>query len=827
MRRTHLHLAQVPKCAVAALIGVLSFIAEIGHCQLRINEIMYAPVSPEPEWIEIFNPDSTEHELKNWVISTITKTAVFPGCVIPANGYLVCTKDSAALRARRPGTYSILQIALPALKNTGGFVVLRDSTQTTIDSLEYLPSWGGASGSSLERRNVLIPSTAETNWGTTRDTSGATPGRRNSISKPPFDLALDSLLFHFDRDTLLVSMRVTNVGASIMQNARIALASDTGMGYRILATLPIDSLPADTSFVGHWSIPKQPLRATKYEEFINTPKDTLHGNDTIYFVSQTGLEALSIAINEVMFAPVKPEPEWIELLNTSKDTIDVGGLSITVGHGAPQLIPMGARPLAPDSMIVLTNSDSLLAAIRHVTRTNILHFPLPTLSNTGSTLALRDRRNELIDTVAYLGSWIKADGSSIERIDPTRSGTEPSNWGASEDTSGTTILAPNSVRLRNYDLAMKGLLFADTTLILTIVNVGKDTVRNTAVELQGHFSLLERITSPIFPQDSAHLTIPIQSTFYGTDVLTASILDSLDENTANDTLHTTLTLDVPQDSLLINEILYQPATGACEWVELANVSSRTILMGGIRMLTGSKTLYSLILPAFEIPTASMGLVAANSTILTTYPSIGLRPQLAILGRSTLNLSNDSASIVLRNPDGATIDSVRYHSTWQTTLRPDLTGISLERRHWNSPSTDSSNWQSSNDSNGATPLAQNSASQITTAVPSGATFSANFDPNPFSPDGDGFEDESVLKIESGDEIQYALRVRLYDARGRLARTLTDATTMTSAISLTDDGRNDSGQILPPGLYTALIELSSQNPPKLLRKTIGVVIAGRRR
>jgi hypothetical protein len=128
------------------------------------------------------------------------------------------------------------------------------------------------------------------------------------------------------------------------------------------------------------------------------------------------------------------------------------------------------------------------------------------------------------------------------------------------------------------------------------------------------------------------------------------------------------------------------------------------------------------------------------------------------------------------------------------------------------------------------LAPNSTTTSTlppTIQPS-QTFQANFDPNPFSPDGDGFQDVSTLTVQTGDvSTLWALRVRIFDARGNAVRTLTDASTVVGAITLNFDGKRDNGLTLTPGIYAALIELTSQSPLQSLKKTIGVAIAGKRR
>src|SRR5437763_8320492 len=76
-----------------------------------INEIMYAPTSPESEWIELYSADSVAHDLTGWHVATLSKSALIPSAAISARGFVVITKDSIQLRLVRPGNYPIVQAA--------------------------------------------------------------------------------------------------------------------------------------------------------------------------------------------------------------------------------------------------------------------------------------------------------------------------------------------------------------------------------------------------------------------------------------------------------------------------------------------------------------------------------------------------------------------------------------------------------------------------------------------------------------------------------------------------------------------------------------------
>ncbi len=70
-----------------------------GATGVVVNEIMYAPSSPEPEWIELVNRGNDPVNLKKWQISDATASRhILPATdiILPAGGYLLlmCHPDT-------------------------------------------------------------------------------------------------------------------------------------------------------------------------------------------------------------------------------------------------------------------------------------------------------------------------------------------------------------------------------------------------------------------------------------------------------------------------------------------------------------------------------------------------------------------------------------------------------------------------------------------------------------------------------------------------------------------------------------------------------------
>ena len=130
------------------------------------------------------------------------------------------------------------------------------------------------------------------------------------------------------------------------------------------------------------------------------------------------------------------------------------------------------------------------------------------------------------------------------------------------------------------------------------------------------------------------------------------------------------------------------------------------------------------------------------------------------------------------------------------------GISLERKYSNAPSNDPNNWSSSHDRTGSTPLGKNS--DVPDSSPVASSVDVQISPNPFSPDGDGFDDETNIAITIPSDNVEAVTIRLYDLRGRLRRTILQTQGISRTASVRFNGKDDNGITLLIGLYTLVVE-----------------------
>lgn len=184
----------------------------------------------------------------------------------------------------------------------------------------------------------------------------------------------------------------------------------------------------------------------------------------------------------------------------------------------------------------------------------------------------------------------------------------------------------------------------------------------------------------------------------------------------------------------------------------------------------------------------------------------------------MGLSNSGELIRLKDLKGCTVDSVFYSPDWNNRNINITKNKSLERINPQLNGNLPQNWSTCVNPAGATPGKQNSI--YTTNENKSAGISVS--PNPFSPDNDGFEDFSIINYKLTQAVSQ-IRIKIFDSRGRLARTLANNQPSASNGSIVFDGLGDDGQPLRMGIYIIFLEALNSNTGVLEDLKTVVVIA----
>jgi hypothetical protein len=813
---------------------------------LVVNEIMYAPASPEPEWVECVNAGRDSVNLQNWLISDAAFTVRHPvtrlSIIVPPGGYVLLTRDSAAMADVHPLLCaSIVSVpGFPSLNNGGDAVVLYDLAGRCMDSVVYVPAWGGAAGGrSLERIDVGTNPLTASNWGTSRDTCGSTPGLPNSIARKDNDLALDSLSFVPANpgcgDIITISACVRNIGRQPVVPGSIEFSFDAnddslaeaGEEFGTCAiSMPVPSLD---SLVGFCSYRPERSGVHRFFATMHPLDDQDSSNNSTAGVVIVDPPAGAVRINEVMYDPPPGYPEWVELVNVTHETIDLRGWRI--GNHSPSSryrIVGGEATLPPFGFIVIARDTTTVRQAFCAVGRLIQVAGLSTYywSNGGDAVVLLDPRGITVDSVWYRASWGGNGGSSLERADPGASSLDSTNWRGSVDSCRSTPGRRNSTAILPQDVSIGGIrgnwVGEDAVALVSVlvVNTGKAAVGPFGVALFEDVDLdslaepEERMThidilQGLQVRDSLMAVLRWSSPGPGIHHMIVEVEFPEDGRPADNRARCTITVPFAPRSIIINEIMYDPRAGGAEYVELMNVSGHDVDMAGwsitdrpspgggyghIRLSSGSRRFRNS-----ELFTA-----ASDSSILSFFPetqTIGAR-LLNIGGWTGFGLNNGGDDVVLRDPTGNVIDSVAYLPAWHRSSITDCAGRSLEKIQPTLPSIDARNWSTSTNPRGGTPCGRNS---IRVDGPSGGP-ALSFSPNPFSPDGDGVEDFVLIRFELPVNVAQ-VDIKIFDVKGRLVRHLANNEPSGGRGAVLWDGCDDERRQVRIGIYIVLLEASN--------------------
>ena len=150
-----------------------------------------------------------------------------------------------------------------------------------------------------------------------------------------------------------------------------------------------------------------------------------------------------LLITEIMYNP--PESgtdslEYIEVYNAGPAAVDMNGFNLIFAN-AVRYTFSSPYSLSPNSVVVFAVNAG--AVMRNFDLTFMpFQWNSSGLSNSGTTVVLRDLDNDTLDLVTYANSWISganALGASINFCPSIANNNISSNWFASQDSTGNII----------------------------------------------------------------------------------------------------------------------------------------------------------------------------------------------------------------------------------------------------------------------------------------------------------------------------------------------------------------------------------------------------
>ena len=567
---------------------------------------------------------------------------------------------------------------------------------------------------------------------------------------------------------------------------------------------------------------------------VNGIKD-LSGNvliESVKTFTRYRAEIFDIVIDEIMADPDPivgiPNAEWIELKNTSSFDINLKGWKIAKPSSSSS--PLPEYILKPGEFVILCSSS---AADLMSSFINVLPVTsLPSLSNAGDLIYLLSPEGKVIHAVNYSDKWYnnalkKNGGWSLEMKDTNNPCIGSDNWSAANEISGGTPGSSNSINSANLDTLSPKILHAfaeDSTHITLYFNEPMDSLRATNIH---SYNIGDNIGKPLrinaIPPLFDKVNLELQSPLIKGKIYTITINEITDcvQNKILSNSEVFVGLEEPADSIdiVINEILFNPKTDGADYVEIYNRSNKIINLKKIS-IGGINTAGEMIQINYLLKDNYL-FFPGEYAVFTEDPA-SVQHNYWVKNPATIfsvdelpSMSDDEGKIVLLNEQGRVIDKLFYKDDWHFKLLNNTESISLERINFNAPTQNEQNWHSASDFAGyGTPGYQNS--QYKNQLNDNNDIRTN--PEIFSPDNDGRDDFLTINYQF-DEPGYVANIVIYDAVGRVVRSLQRSALCGIKGFYKWDGLNDKYQSLPQGIYIVYTEVFNlQGKIKKYKRTV---------
>jgi hypothetical protein len=707
--------------------------------------------------------------------------------------YVVIAADSTLVDSVPNGVpYLTPGGGFPTLNNSGDEIRIFDPFNTLIDSLFYSSTWGINQGISLEKYYTIDSSHIQENWAPSTSLSGFTIGALNAVTPAIINGTLLSENIYYspsipsETDEVIMSVPILNSGTSIFSGmvqvfSNNVMINQSGINSGNIGDTVLVNISIGTFNSGFNEMSLSLIVENDENENDNTGLDTLK----IRYPFGT------ILINEFMSAPNNDQSEFVELFAfRNLDMIDWG---ISDNHLNPaQLNTISVS--SGDFIVVLSDSNmmDILDGDAHL----FFPFNFPSLNNSGDGIYLFDHTESVIDSLNYDTDWPLTSERSTEKIRQSYTSNESSNWLLADENISMTPGNKNSVMILDVD----GMIIADSityspippfpdsvvTILIPILNVGVESFEGT-FSIEMNDDEIGDGTIPIISMgDTIIIESKIVSPISGLHSISI-ILDIVDDGNYENNIATfLLAVRYLFGSVLVNEFFPLPDSTESEFVEMIPQKNVNINNWTIRDLGGTKG----VLPNLDLSAFTYCLITDDSSFLDIIPDTSI---LILPGNGLPGLNNSSETIYILDHTESVIDSLHYNENWSL-----MDSRSVEKYRITDISNEPNNWGISVGEAGKTPGFQNSL--FFSDLPSKG--SVTISPDPFSPDGDGIDDELTITY-SLPYLGAAIRWEIIDMAGRVIAKPYYNYQVAQNGKLTWNGQRDNGKSARIGIYVMKI------------------------
>ncbi|WP_425390017.1 lamin tail domain-containing protein [Ekhidna sp.] len=414
---------------------------------LIITEIMFDPDPqvelPSSEYLEIYNSTNDILSTEGLKLNDATGQVEIPSRMLNPGAYYILTSTSTA-SAYEGNAIGVANF--PTLSNNGEQLIISRENRV-IFTIDYDPDWHdqdkSSGGYSLEMKDINYPCLEDTNWGSSQDNSGGTPGMMNSIS--------DDFTDNF-------SPEIVNVLAVDTDSVRVDFNEKISPISYDLATVEVSSGMAISALSFNGFYPnslfiqlEEPLTESILYELTITGIQDCAGNSIdealATFTLPVDAEEGDIKLSEILFNPRSNGVDFVEVYNSSEKYISLKGWQLGSFDEEgdienKRVITSEALVIDPHAYLVFTtDSDILLTNYPQGVESNFIQVSsMPSFPNTEGSVVILNNFNNVADSFIYNEDYHdnlleSVDGVSLERVSFEQP-NDANNWRSAASTVG-------------------------------------------------------------------------------------------------------------------------------------------------------------------------------------------------------------------------------------------------------------------------------------------------------------------------------------------------------------------------------------------------------
>lgn len=413
-----------------------------------INEIMADPspgvALPEWEYIELYNASESAIDISKWKMIIGKKEFTFKeGTAIQADAYLILCHNDALEDLSIYGNcygFSSFQIS-----NSGCNISLIDANGFLISSVDFNISWHSASykkdgGWSLEQIDAFNPCVGKANWSSSNNSKGGTPGETNAIASsnvitPKLDHIIpsssDEIEVFFNQNMDIVSLQ--NTDNYIIEELNL-------YPHKIELTKYKNDY---VKLIFNYNFKEDKLYTLNINNVFNCTGISPENEIKASFGIPSAVSRNDIIINEILFNPISPGVDYLELYNRSDKVIDLKKIMFgTIRESFPNPPDTTLKEICSESRIMLPHSYVLLSLDKEIVRyqydadeeNNFLDVEsFPSLPNEEGHVVICDKGRMIIDEIKYSDKMhydllSVTQGVALERISKENASLDKNNW---------------------------------------------------------------------------------------------------------------------------------------------------------------------------------------------------------------------------------------------------------------------------------------------------------------------------------------------------------------------------------------------------------------